>query len=97
MLLYSGPSELTTSIQHIPITIKENTHYPFGNQIIFKIAIQKSTRFKLFIKKPEGVDDFVLNMPFENREGFLIINRIWKNGDELLFQMKPEKYNNIRH
>jgi DUF1680 family protein len=84
-----GPSELNTSIQKQPITIKEITNYPFEDQITFKIIIKKSTRFDLFIKKPEGVEDFTLNMPFENKNGYLHINRIWKNGDTLSFRMNP--------
>jgi DUF1680 family protein len=85
-----GPSELNTFIQNEPIIIKEITNYPFEDQISFKIVIKKSTRFVLFIKKPEGVDDFTLNMPFENKDGFLRINRIWKNGDTLSFRMNPK-------
>ncbi len=85
-----GPSELNTSIQKEPITIKEITNYPFDDQITFKITIKKSTRFKLFIKKPEGVSDFILNFPFENKGGYLMIDRIWKNGDALHFRMQPK-------
>jgi DUF1680 family protein len=84
-----GPSELNTSIQNEPISIKEITNYPFEDQITFKIVIKKNTRFNLFIKKPEGVEDFTLNMPFENKDGFLRINRIWENGDTLSFRMYP--------
>jgi DUF1680 family protein len=85
-----GPSELNTSIQKVPIIIKEITKYPFDDQVTFKIEIKKSTRFKLYIKKPEGVDDFVLNMPFENTNGYLLIDRVWKNGDILNFRMNPK-------
>jgi DUF1680 family protein len=82
--------ELNTTIQSEPITIKEITNYPFDDQITFKIVIKKSTRFDLFIKKPEGVDDFILNLPYENKDGYLRINKIWKNGDTLNFRMKPK-------
>ncbi len=85
-----GPSELHTSVQKEPLTIKEITNYPFGDQITFKINIQKSTRFELFIKKPEGVEDFNLNMPYENKDGYLRINRIWKNGDILHIRINPK-------
>jgi DUF1680 family protein len=85
-----GPSELNTFIQKVPISIKEITNYPFEDQVTFKINIKKSTQFKLYIKKPEGVDDFVLNMPFEDKGGYLIVNRIWKNGDILHFRMNPK-------
>jgi uncharacterized protein len=85
-----GPSELNTFIQNEPITIKEITNYPFEDQITFKVVIKKNIRFELNIKKPEGVDDFVLNMPYEERNGFIMINRIWKNGDTLSFRMHPK-------
>lgn len=85
-----GPSELNTTIHKEPIIIKEITNYPFEDQITFKIIIKKSTRFKLFIKKPEGVEDFVLNLPYEKVDGYLIIDKIWKNGDVLNFKMQPK-------
>ncbi len=85
-----GPSELNTSIKSEPITIKEMTNYPFDDHITFKIEIKKSTRIDLFIKKPEGVEDFTLNMPFENKDGYLHISRLWKNGDILQFRMNPK-------
>ena len=85
-----GPNELNTSIKSEPITIKEMTNYPFDNPITFKIEIKKSTRFDLFIKRPEGIEDITLNMPFENKDGYLHINRLWKNGDILQFRMNPK-------
>jgi DUF1680 family protein len=85
-----GPSALNTSIQKEPITIKEITNYPFEDQITFKVVIKKSIRFELNIKKPEGVDDFVLNMPYVEKDGFIMINRIWKNGDSLNIRMQPK-------
>ena len=85
-----GPSELNTSIKNEPMTIKEITNYPFDDQITFKIMIKKSTQFDLCIKKPEGVEDFKLNMTFENKDGYLRINRIWKNGDTIHLRMFPK-------
>jgi DUF1680 family protein len=81
-----GPCELNTSVKGALLNIKEITSYPFSDDITFKIAINKSVRFKLAIKKPEGVEYFSLNMPFQEKDDYLLIDRVWKNGDVLKLQ-----------
>ncbi|MCX6206685.1 MAG: glycoside hydrolase family 127 protein [Bacteroidetes bacterium] len=87
LALLLGPSELKFNLKGNPITIKEITSYPYSNKISFKITNKKSERFSLIIKKPEGVEKLILNMPYEEKGGYIQVNRIWKNDDELIVQM----------
>ena len=82
-----GPSELKTVIKGERITIKEITNYPYQDEIIFKIECKKNTAFNLIIRKPEGLNDYVLNMPYEKEGDFIKINRVWKNGATLRLKM----------
>lgn len=87
MAFLLGPSELSTNVNGSPMTISEMTNYPYDNTISFKIATRKSQEFNLIIKKPEGVDHLVLNMPYQEKEGYLHIDRVWENGDVLNLKM----------
>ncbi|MDB6016596.1 MAG: hypothetical protein JWR19_1085 [Pedosphaera sp.] len=51
-----GPSEVNTNINGQPVTITEETDYPFRETISFKIKIPKSVTFALGLRIPEWCD-----------------------------------------
>ncbi len=82
-----GPSELKTVIDGERISIQEITNYPYQDEVIFKIKSKKNIAFNLMIRKPEGVNDFIVNIPYEEKGDYIQINKVWKNGEELRFKM----------
>lgn len=78
-----------------PVTIREETHYPFSDRITLHIDPAKPTKFKLRLRVPAWcskaqltIDDFLGNGPprtYFLRPGlsYVAINRTWQRGDEV--------------
>ncbi|MBS1488841.1 MAG: glycoside hydrolase family 127 protein [Bacteroidetes bacterium] len=83
-----GPSALSTSIHNKPITIKEQTNYPFGNTIRFEVTAD--AKFALKIRKPDWVTGFTLSEAYTEENGFIVINKAWKGTHTIELTFKTE-------
>lgn len=52
-----GPSTLETNISGSSVHVKQETMYPFDDQVIFHMTTDKPVQFKLLIRIPEGAGD----------------------------------------
>lgn len=95
-LLYS-PNEFTTTVANgKTIRVKEETNYPFDENIRFTIAIEKnqSVKFPFHLRIPKWCNKATIKIngkQFSEEAGnkIVIIDRVWKPGDivELLLPM----------
>lgn len=80
-----GPSELKTTINHIPVEIVENTNYPFSDEIEFKITALKPVTFPLYIRKPHGCKSVQVNSSEDARvnetDNLVRIEKTWNKND----------------
>jgi hypothetical protein len=89
-----APCEVTTKVRGIPVTIEEQTEYPFGSDISLLVKPIKPTRFPIRLRIPgwaEGASVRVngKRQTVEHRT-FATIEQEWKSGDriELNFPLK---------
>jgi uncharacterized protein len=85
-----GPCEVTTITNGKKIAIYENTLYPYNNSIEFKIKINQPALFDIKIRKPSWVNKFTVSGNYSEKDGFIIIHKIWKNNDAITVQFFPE-------
>ncbi|HVZ97943.1 MAG TPA: beta-L-arabinofuranosidase domain-containing protein [Chitinophagaceae bacterium] len=85
-----GPCELTATIKRRRVTVEENTSYPFGNTIEFKIHADQPVPFNLKIRKPAWADTFSVSESYKEENGFIVINKIWKGNEKIVINFYPQ-------
>ncbi|WP_111683629.1 beta-L-arabinofuranosidase domain-containing protein [Winogradskyella tangerina] len=84
-----GPSQLTTQWQGNAISIEQVTNYPMSDEVTFKLTMDAPTTFKLYVRQPGWSDGLVDDSRFDGIEnGYYVINREWKDGDQLTINFK---------
>jgi hypothetical protein len=84
-----GPSQLTTTLNGHPVSIKSETAYPFEERIRMSIELERKTRFTLHLRIPGWCKDPEIAINGEsvpirkNDRGFLILERNWAPGDDI--------------
>jgi len=83
------PSRLNWKLNKTIITQK--THFPEGKEIELLIEPEKTKSFALKLRKPDWAEKFTLEINGKSidikadKDGFLVINRLWKKGDNVKF------------
>lgn len=85
-----GPCEVKTKIMGKDIIIVEETDYPFNYKIKFKISLNEPTQFSLKIRIPDWTDRFVVSEKYVIDDKYLVINKIWNDGDEVIYELTPK-------
>jgi len=87
-----GPCEVKTGVKGAKVQITEETDYPFGNTINFKVSVEKAVSFVLKIRKPSWAKSFKLNCKFTEKDGYIVISKSWKGNEaiQLEFITEPE-------
>ncbi len=91
-LLYS-PCEVKTTVgDKVNVTIREETNYPFEEEIRFEILTEKSVAFPLHLRIPAWCREasLVLNgkpLGTENAGRIVRVERTWKNGDRISLKL----------
>ena len=91
-----GPSEVKTMVgDGVPVTIDEQTEYPFRDSIRIAVEPERAVTFPLVIRIPEWAHDAQVQVNGEAVSDiaagtFFTIRRAWKTGDrvDLKFPMK---------
>ncbi|MDF1546216.1 MAG: glycoside hydrolase family 127 protein [Bacteroidales bacterium] len=80
-----GPSEFNTTINEVPVSIKEETSYPFSDTLTFKINPEKNIEFAFIVRRPYGCKNVKIEAPettqIEQQETKIILLNTWKKGD----------------
>lgn len=80
------------------VSIKEETNYPFSEEIKYTIRTNKKVRFPLYLRVPAWCDDasVIVNDKKSNIQikpvSYVRIEKTWKDGDQVIFSL-PQKLN----
>jgi len=91
-MLY-GPCELDTQISGVKVHIKEETDYPFSDNITFTISPDSPLDFSLLLRKPGFVKDMKIKGPdctIKPNGNFMEVRKKWNKGDQFTVTMEPE-------
>ncbi len=87
-VLAYGPSVVSAKIGTATVTIREETDYPFGETVSFKVTTDKEVAFPLSLRVPAWCDAAEITVngektPAAKARQFAKISRTWKSGDEV--------------
>ncbi len=87
-----GPCKVQTEINDVKVHVSEETDYPFGNSISYRISVEKPVSFVLKIRKPDWAKSVRLNCSYKEIDGFIVIAKKWKGEEsiKLEFIAEPE-------
>ena len=96
-LIYS-PSEVTAKVGDVPVTITEETNYPFDESVKFTLSSKKKVKFPLHLRIPKWCTKAIIKVngqAFSEPAGNQVVQveRLWKSGDvvELVLPMHLAK------
>lgn len=90
-MLY-GPCKVSTRIGGVPITLEEETNYPFSNEIEIRLLPVQPTQFSLLLREPDWSSNTVVTCAGAKitREGsYLRVTKRWIHGDRLSVRFNP--------
>jgi uncharacterized protein len=92
VLVLHGPCSVHTTINGVKVNVFEETEYPFGNSVNFRISVEKPVSFVLKIRKPGWAEEFSLNCSYKVVDGYIVIAKKWKREEtiHLEFIAEPE-------
>jgi len=89
-----APSEVTAKVGRdgAQVTITEETGYPFGDTINFKVAAARPVKFPLYLRVPgwcRAPALVVVGQPVVMiaRGGYIVLDREWKDGDAVTLKL----------
>lgn len=90
-----APSVLNTQMNGVPVSIEEETDYPFRNSVKFTVTPQKQVDFTLKGRIPGWARGYQLTLNGKKinaaeENGFYIIDRKFKAGDVIQVQFEDE-------
>jgi hypothetical protein len=91
--LYAS-SEVTAKVgRGTTVKLIETTDYPFDGGIRFQISTPQSVRFPIWLRVPRWCKNPGLSKEIaevERKDGWLVINRKWKDGDRFVLSLPME-------
>jgi DUF1680 family protein len=87
-----APNELRTLAGGVPVTIVEETEYPFRDTVHLTVSPASTASFPLLLRIPEWATDASLtvngqNVSAERTRGFARIARQWRAGDTIVLRL----------
>src|SRR5206468_942003 len=82
-----GPSEVTAKVGEAgtEVTVSEETQYPFGDWITFKVSTKQRVKFPLYVRVPQWCKGFSIGYgagpEVQSGDGYYRLEREWKDGD----------------
>ncbi len=71
------------------VRISEQTDYPFEETVVFKVSVDQSTKFPLYLRVPKWCSEPVVKLngkavKIESRPlSYIVLERTWNNGDSV--------------
>lgn len=81
-------SDLETSVSDHPITLTQETDYPWGGEATFEVATEEPNSFGIDFRVPGWADDVAIRVndrqvALERTDGYASVRRVWNGGDEV--------------
>lgn len=92
VVLYA-PSQLKWNESGTPVTLTQETDFPLGDQVTFRISCRTPVDFALQMRIPGWISvrpTMILNggpAKVDSRRGFAVVRRRWTNGDTLTLRL----------
>ncbi|WP_432797322.1 beta-L-arabinofuranosidase domain-containing protein [Poriferisphaera sp. WC338] len=92
-LLTYGPNEIQTLINSTPVKLTTKTEYPFRDRLSMLFTCDTSLTFPLYLRIPKWCNNYKIKINNKNinaetnSNGFVILNREWKNGDQIRLEL----------
>jgi hypothetical protein len=87
-LIYA-PSSVTTTVRGHRVVVDEETEYPFGETIRFRVSVKGSVSFPLHLRIPSWSSGV--------RDSVLVVDRVWKQGDVFELRLPMHVVTHIWH
>lgn len=85
-------SETSVSVQDVPVSIRQETNYPWEGKVQLSVSPQQEETFAVKLHLPDWCKNYTLKV--NDREvklvvnaGYVVIDRIWAPGDRVAFDM----------
>ncbi|MFS2111051.1 beta-L-arabinofuranosidase domain-containing protein [Sphingomonas sp. Sphisp140] len=90
-----GPCEVTTIVGEVPVTLREETDYPFRDQVTIHVDPARPTRFPIALRVPGWARTASIRVNGKAVAGavagqFATIDREWKAGDRIELRFAAE-------
>ena len=86
-LLY-GPSELRTVVTGCSVTVRQDTRYPFEDDIRFDVHVSAPVRMALWLRRPAWTTAVVLDgVTGVERGGWIVIDRLWQQREKFTLRI----------
>lgn len=89
-----GPSTMETSISGVPVKVRQETIYPFEDQITFYLNAEQPVSYKLMVRIPEGAGEVTVDAGAEaqiEQDGqFISIRKEWNKDEKILVDFNFE-------
>ncbi|PWJ39939.1 beta-L-arabinofuranosidase domain-containing protein [Sediminitomix flava] len=94
-----GPSEMETAINGNPISIKQNTIYPFEHKIQFDINSDVENEFAISLRKPSWANDVKVNTDAQivDHGDYITLSKKWTKGDHFEVEFESSAKVNTDH
>jgi hypothetical protein len=84
--VFYGPSSFSTSVSGVPVTLSQQTGYPFGAGVRVRVQVERPVAFRLRFRVPEWAVDPRLELngearPAQPESGWIALERRWEDGD----------------
>jgi len=90
-MLY-GPCKVSTRIAGVPVTLEEDTNYPFANEVEIQLQPDHPVRFSLLLRDPDWSSNTNVTCGGASisREGnYWRVTKRWQRGDRLSIRFTP--------
>ena len=92
-----APCQVRTTVGGgVPVTIDEETSYPFRGEVMLTVRPEHTVHFPMQLRIPQWADNTTIHVNGKAIDGvgagsFTVLNREWKQGDrvEIRFPMRP--------
>ena len=93
-VLFYGPSEITHTVDGIPVVVEQDTAFPFEDMTRLRIHASRPSTFPLTLRLPAWADRVTArlngkDLPVEPSERQWSIERTWRDGDRLDVSFTP--------
>ncbi len=86
-----GASELRTEIHGVGIKIAQQTDYPFGTDITFRVEAERPTEFRLSSRIPAWAGGFSLDAEgFTVQDNLIHLHKTWQTGDQFTLRFERD-------
>jgi DUF1680 family protein len=73
-----GPSEIQARLMGCTVTVRQDTEYPFEDDVRFEVAVSEPLRMTLRLRRPAWAAAIVLDgVAGEEDDGWIVIDRRW--------------------